>query len=429
MQTQPHTLPNWLDSATRDLPRDVQQMTREEITAHYEDAVVHYQLAGKSSQQAHLAALSDLGDPVETNQALQRTHLSPWMQFVNFVGDIAPMNPRPHQPLNFWFTLLLSILPGLIVIGSNMARSKMPIMPLWGVIVCIVLSLIGLYRQKRFPIWAYPMLGIALTTYYIPYLFLCLPIVGIITTIHLGYRQHASLFARIPLRVWLAFGAICVTFIVTSGVQAILLPEPAHLYTVNLPFILGLIWTIMAGIPLAKRNGIYAGLFIVAASFFYGEGLLDYTYSIWSTPWCDFMIRQFAFWLLLVTPVWVLCARSTFGKVTGLLFPPLVGLFIIALVNAVVRVDPELLGPLNQIILATIPDRTIPLIGIGIGLRPLSDFKFYFISRMVSVVQILSVLVFASVLYHWLRPSSTQNTQTNIAHLTESRPQPKVKLA
>ena len=45
MYTQTDTLLNWLDNATRNLPRNVQLMTREEITAHYEDAVDHYQNA------------------------------------------------------------------------------------------------------------------------------------------------------------------------------------------------------------------------------------------------------------------------------------------------------------------------------------------------------------------------------------------------
>jgi hypothetical protein len=69
-------LATWLKTATHGLPRAVSDMVRAEIEAHYHDAVADYQSEEKESEEAHRAALADLGDPEATARALRETHLT-----------------------------------------------------------------------------------------------------------------------------------------------------------------------------------------------------------------------------------------------------------------------------------------------------------------------------------------------------------------
>jgi hypothetical protein len=84
--TVPHTeidedFRRWLDAVTRGLPPDLCAAVREEITAHYEDALQDYRARGKSPAEAHRAALADLGDADDTAQGLHDAHL-PSLRYV-----------------------------------------------------------------------------------------------------------------------------------------------------------------------------------------------------------------------------------------------------------------------------------------------------------------------------------------------------------
>lgn len=59
-------LEDWLDIATQQCSADQRHQFREEIIAHYEDAVHSYQAQGLPAEAAHKAALADLGDPYTT---------------------------------------------------------------------------------------------------------------------------------------------------------------------------------------------------------------------------------------------------------------------------------------------------------------------------------------------------------------------------
>ncbi len=66
----------WLDRATSDLPGEVREMVRDEISAHYEDAVAEHRERGLTSEVAHRAAIAELGDAGETASGLCETHLA-----------------------------------------------------------------------------------------------------------------------------------------------------------------------------------------------------------------------------------------------------------------------------------------------------------------------------------------------------------------
>lgn len=69
-------LTRWLQTATRGLSREVRDGVRAEIEAHYHDAVADHLAAGKGADEAHRAALADLGDPQGTARALRGAYLS-----------------------------------------------------------------------------------------------------------------------------------------------------------------------------------------------------------------------------------------------------------------------------------------------------------------------------------------------------------------
>ena len=69
-------LARWLETATQGLPAAAQAAVRAEIEAHYADAVSDHRASGKTAEEAHRAAMADLGDVRATARALRDTHLA-----------------------------------------------------------------------------------------------------------------------------------------------------------------------------------------------------------------------------------------------------------------------------------------------------------------------------------------------------------------
>jgi hypothetical protein len=68
-------LKHWLDSVTQQLPPETANYTRNELIAHYEDAVADYTATGLSPDQAHTQAMTDLGKDEVTWRGLKDVHL------------------------------------------------------------------------------------------------------------------------------------------------------------------------------------------------------------------------------------------------------------------------------------------------------------------------------------------------------------------
>lgn len=69
-----HAFEGWLKTATRRLPREMSEMARAELEAHYADAVQDYKRQGYPADEGRRAALADLGDAAETGRALRAAH-------------------------------------------------------------------------------------------------------------------------------------------------------------------------------------------------------------------------------------------------------------------------------------------------------------------------------------------------------------------
>jgi len=69
-------LAHWLETATKGLPSHAVQIVRDEISAHYADAMADHLAAGKTEAKAHQSAMTDLGDVRATARALRDAHLA-----------------------------------------------------------------------------------------------------------------------------------------------------------------------------------------------------------------------------------------------------------------------------------------------------------------------------------------------------------------
>jgi hypothetical protein len=70
-------LTEWLDNAVLGLPLEIQGLIRNELKDHYNDAADKYRQIGKTPDDSHKLAMSDLGNPSLTAQALRKVHLAP----------------------------------------------------------------------------------------------------------------------------------------------------------------------------------------------------------------------------------------------------------------------------------------------------------------------------------------------------------------
>jgi hypothetical protein len=69
-------LTQWLDTITRELPGEIAGLVRDELAAHYEDAISEQLARGTTPAEAHRAALRALGDSDVTGQMLKDVHLA-----------------------------------------------------------------------------------------------------------------------------------------------------------------------------------------------------------------------------------------------------------------------------------------------------------------------------------------------------------------
>ncbi len=69
-------LEHWLDGACRGLADSAKQRVREEITAHYLDALEHYESMGLPLAEAERNAVQELGSPRRARWRLRKVHLT-----------------------------------------------------------------------------------------------------------------------------------------------------------------------------------------------------------------------------------------------------------------------------------------------------------------------------------------------------------------
>ncbi len=113
-------LARWLEAATKGLPAAAQAVVRAEIEAHYADAVGDHRAAGQTAEEAHRAAMADLGDVRATARALRDTHLARQRYMKAMIVSLIA---------TFLFLLLpaLYAVPGVAVLASIVLRVSLPV--------------------------------------------------------------------------------------------------------------------------------------------------------------------------------------------------------------------------------------------------------------------------------------------------------------
>jgi hypothetical protein len=249
--------------------------------------------------------------------------------------DNHPVSPLP------WWQVLLAVLPGLLVLSNRIGwltatfgRKASERMDLWILpITCLLLVLVGWIPKRRLAVWAFPALGLLAWTLPLgasamveslllapppPYspahawvdnLSLVAP--GIFGALLLICQRRCL---RMPRWGWalVALFVACGPFLAVAEVALLLLP-------------------IAIGLLLARRNLLLAVLVVVAAQYSIVDGIYDPSYGVvfWSS---DYTVERIvsvlpALAYLVLTPLYVCRARTSGGRMAGLLLPPLVGLF------------------------------------------------------------------------------------------------------
>ena len=200
------------------------------------------------------------------------------------------------------------------------------------------------------------------------------------------FKQHGL---PTPRSGWVLLGLMALVGMAGAIVGAITdrSPDKWMALAANLPLQLwwmgSILLPVAIGLPLARRDGLLAGLVLVAFQSVLVDEIFDPTYSVgfWAYWEPSAILDQAkivlsylpALLFLVVTPIWMLRSRSTRGRVLGLLLPP-----FIALVSTDVIESVALRGTLG---------------GYSIG---------SWLTRGVSTAQLSLLLALAAVMYHWI---------------------------
>lgn len=293
-----------------------------------------------------------------------------------------------------WTAIGLAILPGLLVFGSSWVVTTRESVPILGLALCAGLCLLGLKRTHHLPLWSYPTLGIALGLLIYP-----LWLLGILLA-PLAILAIARTFQRqtvdVPRPAWVL---IFLMFAIGLARPAILSAFPDHPLHANLWDLAGngaLLSVVALGLLLARRGGIRASLLVLAAGFVLCEEVLDFTYGLWKTPWGIVMMAMLASSLLIVSPLWMLRARTTRWRMVGALLPAAIALSCIVTINALVRTQPSVLD--NVLNLAAIVPATAPP-WIGVGVQGVGELWPILIGGGLTAAQLFLGMMLSTMLY------------------------------
>lgn len=276
--------------------------------------------------------------------------------------DNSPVMPWP------WRKVGLALLPGLLVIGlrSGLIRSVFgQDIQHWLdqpglVILCFLLIIGGWLVERHLAAWSFPALGILLFV---------LPITAMNLMVDFASSLPLSLSPDMISWLWLGLmGSLVIAIFVRHRhllqmsqpgwrwlgllVLALLLIGPAQslvsMDEVTFPVLaMGLLFgggmwlfPLAIGLLLARRSGLLAGLIVVAAEFWWVDGIFDASYGllIWTShELAERVVSLLPALCFLVVPVlWVLRANSDRGRIGGLLWPPFLGLVSGELIRSVV---------------------------------------------------------------------------------------------
>jgi hypothetical protein len=204
--------------------------------------------------------------------------------------------------------------------------------------MCVLLGIVGLLLEHRFAVWSFTALGTlfgfgSVLGLVLGPLWLLAAIVVLIVCQRRGIH--------IPSLVWILLGLM----IAVGAVETTVLTATQEVFFWS--YLLGplapagaILLPVAVGLLLARRNGVLAGLFVLAAGFVLVEWTLEPTYGLWNTHWAILLPAIQSILLLLVSPLWVLRSRSMRGRIWGLLLPAFVALTSIVIIVCTVRQYP-----------------------------------------------------------------------------------------
>ncbi len=314
-------------------------------------------------------------------------------------GSGAPVTPAS------WPRVAMAVVPGVTALVTFWAGSRLRLSDLLGpavmrgsgatvsyeelgLLLTLLLSGALFLRERRLPACGLTVLGILLGLCVAgPLTLLWVPIGLAVAAGPLRRRGRA---VRCPGRAW----AILALLTALS-----LWPRPAFGLGWGLLGVAGTLVVVALGLPLARRHGLSASLLVVASGFALWEGTFDLTYGLGGTFWGDTMWTILAACLLVVSPLWVLRARSSRRQAWGLLVPTLVALAAVVTINAVVRTDP---GLIKRLLNGRALVHDVPFAyGISVGSLGPAQLLPLLLRDGVTVAQLFLALLLAVVLYPW----------------------------
>jgi hypothetical protein len=261
-------------------------------------------------------------------------------------AGVAGIENLPVTPLPWW-QVGLAILPGLLTVGQRsgvfrvvfgqefdqmMVSSGLPM-------VALFLVLGGCIIERRLATWSFPALGI---------LFFTLP--GAVMDLTFGLSSGPPP----PAHTWVTN----LWFLGVAGVGVAVLVHRRHtlcmpklgwalvaMFVLTGPFLfwfmgLLLLLPLAVGLLATRRSSLLAALIVVGTEFWLVDEIYDpgYAMLMWSSNHVAARVVSAlpALVFLVIAPLWVLRARSTWGRMGGVLLPPLVGLVSGEVIRSVV---------------------------------------------------------------------------------------------
>jgi hypothetical protein len=301
-----------LQACLCDLPPFVQRDVVEELRGHLEDRASGLQLRGTSEEASMSQAIERFGEAREVGAALR---------------DV-------HRRVS-WAKVGLAVLPGFFAISIIWISNGTGRLTAIGLGMCVLLSIVGFLLERRFAVWSFTALGILLGLTSVPGLLVSPLWLLAAIAAFVVYRRRGM---HIPDLVWIL---LCLMIAVGAVETAVLTATDGAFFwsylLVSLAPAGGILLPVAVGLLLARRSGVLAGLFVVAAGFVLVDWMLDPTYGLWNTHWAIVLPAIQSILLLIISPLWVLRSCSMRGRIWGLLLPAFIALASIVTIVCTVR--------------------------------------------------------------------------------------------
>jgi hypothetical protein len=256
-----------------------------------------------------------------------------------------------------WWQIGIALLPGLFAFGNSWVVDTNAFIPFAVIVLCLLIGLTGIVYERQIPVWTLPILGILFGLFlrlsWLPVTML-LFVIALAVSIWLRRGRFAL--------SWPAMLVVCLIMAI-DFLRPWLYPGSSFRSWDTVARVVFMGSPILASLFLARNHGIGATLFVLGAAW--QTVMIDLTYGLWKTPWGIVMVALLALSLLLISPYWVLQARSTAWKIVGVLLPTFTVLLSVVILNAIARTDPAILNSVVNLY-ALVPATAQPWIAVGV---------------------------------------------------------------